>query len=105
MYTIDRLNTLRNHYGLLPHLLPPDLWKEGGCHKYLDELDKCADVHTAWSDGHKCGREWNCAKDHRQPNTVGARLALHEQHLKKRKEPERRPYFWLGAEADWCNAG
>lgn len=98
-YTIDRFNALREHYGLIPYLLPSDLWGEGGCHKYLDELDRCAGIHTAWSDGHECNSDWPCASDHRLANTVGARLALHEDHLRYK----RRPYFWLGAEADWCD--
>lgn len=124
-YTIDRLNALREHYGLLPHLVPSDLWGECRSHCYLDVLDRCADIDTLWSDGHKCSGEWTCASDHRQPNYVGARLALHEQHLgwtafgcshiaphTIRNGTVRcgvcadyvKPYFWLGAEAEWCNA-
>lgn len=82
MFTIDRINRLRERYGL-PPVLAGSLWtseiKEGNyvskTTQILDDLDKRAGIET---DGH----------------IVGRRLTLHEEELEWKVRP--RFYHWLG---------
>lgn len=68
----------------------------------LDELDADIGVDTRWKDGHQCHMPWDCAGDHREINSIGARLALLKNHGAFDKEIEDQAdesvhyYHWLG---------
>lgn len=85
MFTIDRINRLRRHYGLQP-IDAEALWTvpySNGCQIHtttaiLDDLDEEAGIET---NGHP----------------VGKRLTLHEEELEWKVRP--RFYHWLGNNA------
>lgn len=103
-FTIDRLNDVRKHYSLLPYLLPADI--TGDWHEAFNDLDRVAEIDTGYLPGHD-----GCCVSSVHPickcrRYVGARLALHEAHIKHKgiiraKVPKTtpKPYFWLGADA------
>lgn len=132
-FVIDRLEALAAHYGVrvsYPRGRTGYLDADNHFHSFgwnnhdlLNILDDISGIDTAWSDGHRCRitdeGAWWCAEDHNNPRYVGARVALHEQHLgwsapsddkcdcncegfvttivKKETGP---PYFWLGLAAE-----
>lgn len=110
MRTSQRAKRLWKHY-IAPRNFQyqrnPMVWGVFGCNasKILDTLDERAGINTLWRDGHHCtsSRNWWCDGNHNEPNYVGARLALHEQHLgwrEKEAEDDSAKYFWGGALID-----
>lgn len=116
MNTLNRINRLEAHYGIIEtqSSLPTGYLDKDNhfirsngspMHDALDILDKTAGIDTRYKDGHihapslDGGWGW-CDGDHTEINYVGARVALHEQHLFNNAPP----YFWLGAEAETIGA-
>lgn len=102
MNTIDRIHSLLMHYRLMRTVHMFNLTD------VLNDLDEAAGIETTWRDNHCCtanGEDsWECSGDHNHRRYVGARVALHEEHLARTDRKQRRiipgMYFYLGAEAE-----
>jgi hypothetical protein len=103
MYTVERLNLLRRHFGAPPVkgadiLFDPSGGPPLGFTPYLNVLDKVAGIDT------RCGRDCACRSDFTfgavpcsHGAYVGERLARLERHVFGTPAPY---YFWLGADGE-----
>jgi hypothetical protein len=106
MFTIDRIKKLMDHYNDGPWpLIKPNLFNLSDI---LDGLDEVAGLETKWLPGHDGCCACNIKGMYRCRRPVGARVALHEEHLEISKRLRiigggmnlpPRFYFWLGSEA------
>jgi hypothetical protein len=109
MFTIDRFNNLHRAYGKKA-VSAVELMSTGWidrhtgqrqselqpCHDFLDKLDTVAGIYTRCSCGDVDAPAKNC-----ETLYVGARLALHEEHLARlvtSPAPDGDYHHWLGRE-------